>query len=185
MTVKPELLVQSREWMPKLPFKDIDVLLIDQIGKNISGTGMDTNVIGRKPSEVVQGQPNVERIVLRGLTRETHGNATGVGFADFCLTRLVDEMDRDVTILNCPDCLRRQRGQDSCPLCHRRRGDWGGPLATLGLRPRSEAPPSLDSRTRGHLTGFVCSEAFSDQVAASPALDATGELRCIANREKR
>ena len=94
------LLQMARAWMPTLPFANIDVLVIDQIGKNISGTGMDTNIIGRKPAEPAVG-PDIKHIILRGLTSETHGNAAGVGFADFCLSRLIDQMDRHATVLNC------------------------------------------------------------------------------------
>ena len=99
-----ELLVLARKWMPKLPFKEADVLIIDEIGKNISGSGMDTNVVGRKyydhkaaPDE----WPKIKRIVIRGLTRETHGNACGIGMAEFCLTRVIEQTDINITRINC------------------------------------------------------------------------------------
>ena len=75
-----ELLVMAKKWMARLPFRHVDVLLIDEIGKNISGTGLDTNVVGRKfdDHKAVEGEyPKVKLIVLRGLTAETHGNAVG------------------------------------------------------------------------------------------------------------
>ncbi len=96
-----DLLRMAKEWMPKLPFWHADILIVDQIGKNISGTGMDTNIIGRKESEPAENQPKVKRIIVRGLTPETHGNACGLGFADLCLTRVVEQMDRPATVLNC------------------------------------------------------------------------------------
>jgi hypothetical protein len=99
-----DLLVLAKQWIPKLPFRTADVLLIDEIGKNISGTGMDTNVVGRKFLEHAAAEheyPKVRNIVLRGLTEETHGNATGLGLAEFCLTRLVEQMDVQVTRTNC------------------------------------------------------------------------------------
>jgi hypothetical protein len=98
------LLVLAKQWMPKLPFPAADVLLIDEIGKNISGTGMDTNVVGRKFLDHAAAEheyPKIRNIVLRGLTEETHGNATGLGLAEFCLTRLVEQMDVQVTRTNC------------------------------------------------------------------------------------
>jgi hypothetical protein len=98
------LLVLAKQWMPKLPFPAADVLLIDEIGKNISGTGMDTNVVGRKFLDHAAAEheyPKIRNIVLRGLTEETHGNATGLGLAEFCLTRLVEQMDTHVTRTNC------------------------------------------------------------------------------------
>ena len=99
-----ELLVLAKQWLPSLPFKTADLLLIDEIGKNISGTGMDTNVVGRKYLDHAAKDdewPKVRSIVIRGLTAETHGNATGIGLAEFALTRAIDEMDIDVTRTNC------------------------------------------------------------------------------------
>lgn len=99
-----ELLVLAKQWLPSLPFKTADLLLIDEIGKNISGTGMDTNVVGRKYLDHVAREdewPKIRSIVIRGLTNETHGNATGIGLAEFALTRAIDAMDIDVTRTNC------------------------------------------------------------------------------------
>jgi hypothetical protein len=99
-----QLLVLAREWMPRLPFSAADVLLIDEIGKNISGTGMDTNVVGRKFLDhraADHESPKVRNIVIRSLTEETHGNATGIGLAEFCLSRVVEQMDVQVTRTNC------------------------------------------------------------------------------------
>ena len=99
-----ELLVLAKQWMPRLPFKQADLLVVDQIGKNISGSGMDSNVVGRKFLEHRAGDdewPKVRTIFLRGLTEETHGNATGIGMAEFALTRAVDSMDVAITRRNC------------------------------------------------------------------------------------
>jgi hypothetical protein len=99
-----ELLVQAKQWMARLPFDRVDLLVIDEIGKNISGTGLDTNVVGRK-SDVHQARehewPKVRRIYVRDLTPETHGNATGIGCAEFCHRRVVDQMDVAATRINC------------------------------------------------------------------------------------
>jgi hypothetical protein len=99
-----ELLVQARNWMPKLPFKSADILIIDEIGKNISGSGMDTNVIGRKyhDHEAAEDEwPKVKRIIVRGLTESTHGNACGIGIAEFCRTQVLEQMDVQTTRINC------------------------------------------------------------------------------------
>lgn len=101
---EPELLKLAREWLPRLPFKTADILLIDEIGKNISGTGMDTNVIGRKYNDHVawpDEYPKIKRVAVRGLTHETHGNATGIGISEFCRSRVVREMDQKITRINC------------------------------------------------------------------------------------
>ena len=98
-----ELLILARKWMPTLPFKTADVLIIDEIGKNISGSGMDTNVVGRKYNDHKAAEneyPKVTRIAIRGLTDATHGNATGVGLAEFCRSQLVERMDMRATRIN-------------------------------------------------------------------------------------
>ncbi len=99
-----ELLVLAKEWIPRLPFKTCDVLLLDQIGKNISGSGMDTNVVGRKFNDHVAAEhewPKIKRIIVRDLTDATHGNATGIGMAEFCRTRCIEKMNVAITRINC------------------------------------------------------------------------------------
>ena len=99
-----ELLVLAKKLMPRLPFEEIHVLVIDEIGKDISGSGMDTNVVGRKfhahhPAK--NELPKVKRIIIRGLTEATHGNATGIGLAEFCTTRAIEQTDLRSTRINC------------------------------------------------------------------------------------
>jgi len=99
-----ELLVKAKDWIPKLPFPHADVLLIDEIGKNISGSGLDTNVVGRKflDHQAAENEyPKVKQICVRGLTEKTHGNAAGIGLAEFCRSRVIREMDTYATRTNC------------------------------------------------------------------------------------
>ena len=102
-----ELFAQAKALMPKLPFDEIDLLIIDRIGKNISGSGMDPNIIGREIfgySSSFQEQrhlkPSIRRILVRDLTPETHGNAIGIGLADFTTARLVRAIDHKKTYMN-------------------------------------------------------------------------------------
>ncbi|MEE3716814.1 lactate racemase domain-containing protein [Tumidithrix elongata RA019] len=91
-----ELLRMSRAWCPKLPFDDVDLLIIDEIGKDISGAGMDTSVTGLKKifcPELVHSLPRVNKIFVRDLSKGTGGNAMGLGLADFTTKRLVDKID--------------------------------------------------------------------------------------------
>lgn len=87
-----ELLKIAKANMPKLWFDQIDVLIIDEIGKNISGDGFDPNVVGRYPTPYAYGGPDVTKIVVLDLTDETEGNANGIGTADFttryCLAKV-------------------------------------------------------------------------------------------------
>jgi hypothetical protein len=99
-----ELLVLGKNWIPRLPFKTADILLVDEMGKNISGVGMDTNVTGRKYNDHVAWPdewPKIKRIAVRDLTEATHGNATGIGIAEFCRSRCVEKMDKRITRINC------------------------------------------------------------------------------------
>jgi hypothetical protein len=99
-----ELLILAKKWMPRLPFETVDLLIVDEIGKNISGAGMDTNVVGRKFHDnhaAEKEYPKVTRILVRGLTEETHGNASGIGTAEYAHKRAIEEMDREITYINC------------------------------------------------------------------------------------
>ncbi|MBI3635850.1 MAG: [Fe-S]-binding protein [Candidatus Rokubacteria bacterium] len=97
------LLKDARDWMARLPFQKFDVLIVEEIGKNISGAGMDTNVIGRpsNPHEPFPSDPKILWIVALDLTGESYGNATGIGNADFTTRRLVDKIDMKATLINC------------------------------------------------------------------------------------
>lgn len=103
-TREPELLALANEWLPRLPFDDVDLLIVDRIGKNISGVGMDANVVGRKFNDhaaTAQDRTRCRRIFVRGLTEETSGNATGIGIAEFTTRRVVEQIDPVVTRINC------------------------------------------------------------------------------------
>ena len=96
------LLKSAREWMARLPFSPIDVLIVEEMGKNISGSGMDTNVIGRpsNPHEPFPNEPKILWIVTLDLTEESYGNAVGIGNADFTTRRLVEKIDMKPTLIN-------------------------------------------------------------------------------------
>ncbi len=92
---EPYLLGEARRLMPHLPFDDLDILIVDEIGKNISGTGMDTNIVGRL---LIRGEkefekPEINRIIVLDVTPSSHGNAVGVGLADITTTRLVKKIN--------------------------------------------------------------------------------------------
>jgi hypothetical protein len=99
------LLAEARRLLMRLPLRKADLVIVDEIGKNISGSGMDTNVVGRKRAFRMQpsppGIPVMRLIYVRGLSEKTHGNATGIGLADFTSTRLVQQMDYRTTTINC------------------------------------------------------------------------------------
>ena len=97
-----ELLVTTKSWMGRIPF-DLDILILDEIGKTISGAGMDTKVVNRS----VQGQynpwdtaPNLERIFVRGISEHSYGNGVGLGMADVIHDRLLAQIDWNPTRIN-------------------------------------------------------------------------------------
>jgi len=94
------LLEEAKRNLARLPFDEIDVLVVDEIGKNISGDGADPNVTGRYPTTAASGGPSVERMVYLGLTEETGGNANGLGMADVVTERLAAAVDRPATYMN-------------------------------------------------------------------------------------
>ena len=96
-----ELLVLAREAMARLPLAAIDVLVLDFIGKDISGLGIDSNVVGRYYTGPTGVPPAIQRIVVRDLTPETEGNAVGIGMADVVLRQAVGRMDARKTYVNC------------------------------------------------------------------------------------
>ena len=108
------LFVRSKKLLPRLPFDEMDLLIVDQLGKNISGAGMDPNVTGRSvegPSTKLgwkDAGPVIRRLFVRDLTPETHGNAVGLGLADFATTRLVNGMNRNATYINSLTALKPQ-----------------------------------------------------------------------------
>lgn len=96
-----ELLQLSNSLLPRVPFDHLDLLIVDWMGKNFSGTGMDMNVIGMWRRLGGERVPDFRRIVVLRLTDESHGNATGIGAADFTTRRLADAIDFQKTYMNC------------------------------------------------------------------------------------
>lgn len=87
------LLRESKTWMARLPFERLDLLIVDEMGKDVSGSGMDPNVIGRVSVQKAPEYPKVKRLFVRDLTPACDGNAVGIGMADFTTRRLVDQIN--------------------------------------------------------------------------------------------
>ncbi|TDG00100.1 lactate racemase domain-containing protein [Paenibacillus piri] len=90
---EPQLLLEAKALMPKLLFDPIDVLVVDEIGKDISGDGMDPNITGRYATPYASGGPEVVRIAVLSLTDKTHGNANGLGMADMTTRKAFDAIE--------------------------------------------------------------------------------------------
>ena len=98
---EPALLEEARELMAQIYFKNYDVLVIDEIGKNISGTGMDPNIVGRYTTDTIKNENWVQRIVVLDLTGQTYGNANGIGLADICSQKAFGKINFEKTYPNC------------------------------------------------------------------------------------
>jgi hypothetical protein len=108
-----ELLAIARANMPRLPVDDLDVLIVDRMGKDISGCGMDTNILGRMR---IAGQPEPESpriwsLMVCDLTDASHGNAAGIGLADVITERLRAKVDRAATHMNIATAGFLERGK--------------------------------------------------------------------------
>ncbi|OGP90497.1 MAG: hypothetical protein A2156_05615 [Deltaproteobacteria bacterium RBG_16_48_10] len=101
-TEEQKLLAEAKRMMPRLPFNEIDLLIVDEIGKDISGVGIDPNVTGRNRDllGIFPHPTNIKRIFVRDLTMNTNGNANGIGLADITTKRLVDKIDYQATYMN-------------------------------------------------------------------------------------
>ncbi len=97
---EPALLEIAKQKMSRILFDKVDVMIVDYIGKNISGEGMDPNVSGRWIVPNIVGGIDAQRIGILDITDETLGNVVGLGMADVCSKRVVDKMDRDTTYPN-------------------------------------------------------------------------------------
>jgi Lactate racemase N-terminal domain len=91
-TVEPELLIKAKALMPRIMFSPIDVLVVDEIGKDISGDGMDPNITGRYATPYATGGPEVTRIVVLSLSEKTQGNANGIGLADITTNKVREQI---------------------------------------------------------------------------------------------
>ncbi|GAH27772.1 unnamed protein product, partial [marine sediment metagenome] len=149
---------------PRLPVDEIDLLIVDRMGKNISGTGMDTHVIGRvhnrEPGQ--QDATHVQRVFVRDLTAESGGNAIGIGLADFTTDRLVEKMDYAATCTNCLTSMSPEQAQipihyASDRECIDRALDAVGAADADGLRIIRIADTS-------HLSRMVVSEAVLNEL---------------------
>jgi hypothetical protein len=177
-TRERQLLEMAWQWMARLPFDAVDVLLIDRMGKNISGVGFDPNVVGRKfnDHQAVEGEkPRVKRICLRSLTPESHGNAVGLGIAEFCRTQLLRDMDRRITRVNSLTSGHLAAGM--IPLDFESdREMLAEALGTVGLIEPQNARLLWIADTLD-LAEVECSAAYLDAARARSDLEILGELR--------
>ena len=176
-----ELLKLATQWLPRLPFTRADLLIIDQIGKNISGTGLDTNVVGRKFNDHAGTDKDVarcKRIFVRGLTEETHGNATGIGICEFTNQRTADAIDRKITAINCITGLHPTAAM--IPIAYETdREVVTNALHTCGLVEPPQARV-IQIQDTLHLAEVLVSEAYLPELTGRSDLEQVGGLEAMA-----
>ncbi|MFC7250372.1 DUF362 domain-containing protein [Halomicroarcula sp. GCM10025324] len=136
-----ELLETAYDIMPTIPFDELDVVVVDRVGKDVSGQGMDTNVIGRRPfaiNEPAPDRPDIKRLFARGLTETTHGNAMGIGSADFVHQDLLTDLDAEKTLINAITAST-VRGVRLPPVVESDRAGLTASLSTGGVIPEADA----------------------------------------------
>jgi hypothetical protein len=166
------LIDDARALMPRIMFNPLDVLIVDQIGKDVSGVGMDPNVTGRYPSDLVKGDQRVTRIVALRLTDATGGNAAGVGLADVTTRALEGQIDRLKGYMN--SLTSTTMSTVKLPMV----------LATDDLAIRAaiktcnaenpRAPRMARIRSTKHLGEIWVSEALLDEALAHEAVEVLG-----------
>jgi len=173
---EPALLQRAKEYAPRIPFDELDLLIVDRIGKEISGCGMDTNVIGRKriPGEPEFERPRIERLIVRDVTDESHGNAIGIGLADFITQRLHEKIDWHVTNTNAmvSGFLARSMVPVVCPTDQ---AAVDAALFTLRRKRPQDVRVMRISDTL-HLEHMQISEALLPEAQAMPLVEIVGEL---------
>ena len=178
---EPRLLEIARRRMPRLPFDHVDLLIVDQIGKEISGTGMDTNVIGRKANDKGAGPdelPKVREIYVRSLTRKSAGNGCGIGIAEYCHANFVREMSQAVTRINCVTSGHPTAG--AVPIHFESdREVLQAVISQVGHDSPAEAVKWMRISDTLHLSELACSSAYWEEARKRPDLEVLSEPAAI------
>ncbi|MHB8946916.1 MAG: nickel pincer cofactor-dependent isomerase, group 22 [Bacillota bacterium] len=164
------LLRRSLDYFPRLPFNDLDVLIVDRMGKDISGNGMDTNVIGMHRRIGGVSKPDIRTIVCLELTEGGHGNALGIGLADLVPQAMADKVDWAKTYAN--SITTGFYGTAKRPIVLPTAED----CVDVAMRPfEPETVRLARIRDTKHLERFWVAEALLPEIGANPKLSVLGE----------
>jgi hypothetical protein len=175
---EPAILERARRLSARLPVDACDFLIVDQMGKEISGGGMDGNVIGRMfiDGEPEPESPRVGMLLARRLTHATHGNACGIGYADMVTQQLVDAMDEEITRINIATSGFPLRGRIP-PIFPSDRAAVEHALAVLAERTNGKGPTVLRIRDTLSLGEMQASENLLPELLARPGVELVVEPR--------
>lgn len=177
---EPELLAESQAHKPALPFSELDVLMVDEIGKDISGAGFDTKVIGRIMNIYEQEctSPRILRVIARDLSAKTDGNATGVGLADYITQRAFAKINLAMTAFNCITAAAPEKARIPVVLPNDREA-LRAALDTIGLWTPQSLRLAWIVNTK-ELEYLALSPALAAEAAGMPALEPVGEPFALA-----
>ena len=176
VTREPELLEIARSRMPRLPFDSADLLIVDRIGKEISGTGMDTNVVGRKANDKCAAPdefPKIKQIYVRALTEKTAGNACGIGTAEYTHRRVIQAMNPDVTRINCVTSAHITAG--AVPVTFESDRDVCDAVVSQTAADRRQALKWMWISDTLDLSRLRCSRAYLDEARRRDDLEILGD----------
>ncbi len=169
-----DLLRLSKKMMAKLPFNEIDLLIIDEMGKDISGVGLDPNITGRNRDllGVFPHPAQVKRLLVRDLTERSKGNATGIGLADITTQRLVDKIDYAATYKNCITGISLEKAAVPMHFGTDREAIEVA-LGCIGLIP-AEKSKIVRIKNTLRLDTVEVSEAYAEMLPQRPDLEISG-----------
>ncbi|MEW5975937.1 MAG: lactate racemase domain-containing protein [Acidobacteriota bacterium] len=170
------LLRTAKSNLARIPFDTVDVLVIDEMGKNISGAGMDTNVIARNVSQRGRAplSQSFTRIFVRDLSPESYGNAVGIGLADLVTRRLVEKIDMKPTYMNAITSTNVEAARIPVTFDTDREAIETA-IATCGIA-EAERCRMVWIKNTLKLDSFIASEALVDEIQAKPNLNVTEQI---------
>ena len=170
---EPALLLRAKALMPGILLPNVDVLVVDRMGKNISGLGMDPHITGCFATGYASGPPRPGKLAVLDLTDETHGNANGIGVADVTTRRLLERFDPEVTYPNAITATLTQAVRMPLVMDSHK----------LAIQAAIKTAPGFDKarirmvrlRDTLHLSEIFISEAMLSDAAANPRVEVLGE----------
>ncbi len=180
LEMEKSLFKKARQFAPALPFDEADILIVDEMGKDISGTGFDTKVVGRIGLPLVAAEPTsprIKRIMVCDLTEGSEGNAVGVGIVDIITQRLLDKIDMDALNINtitgvCPEMgkipLTMKNDREAVEIA----------IKCVGLIPKDKLK-IMRIKNTALLSEVVVSEAYQEELAKRSDLEVVMEKKAM------
>jgi len=166
---EPQLLEEARRLMPKIPFAEFDVLVVDRIGKNFSGDGADPNITGTYCTPYASGGPRIKRYVILDVADDSHGNSVGIGMADITTARLMEKTDYDAMY---PNALT-SRAMNTVRIPMVMKNDMlalkAAVFSSIGIDP--QRPRIVRISDTSHIEVLSVSEAMMEDSAKDPSIE--------------